>query len=103
AHRCSPAVVPARHVRLCQSGFSPSAFSPAASLLEPANSFRPLARVTERALPLSEPSFARQPETITASPIFIELRVQPRRIKPFGLPSWRAQLSTLPPSAVTSI
>ena len=34
--------------------------------------------------------------TVTISPIFIELRVQPRRIKPFGLPSSSAQFSILP-------
>ena len=41
--------------------------------------------------------------TVTSSPIFIELRVQPARIRPFGLPISRAQFVTVPASPVTSM
>ena len=60
--------------------------------------------VTDRALPVGLPSFARLPSTVTLSPIFIVLRVQPARIRPFGLPISIAQLVTLPVfSSVTSM
>ena len=71
--------------------------------LEPANSFWPPVSVTERALPMLEPSFARLPSTVTSSPIFIELRDQPWRMSPFGLPISMPQFVTLPDSSFTSM
>src|ERR1041385_2446515 len=68
--------------------------------LEPANSLLPvLARIIVRALPRFVPSFARVPSTVTASPIFTELGVQPLRRSALGLPSSSAQFSVLPDSS----
>src|SRR5215831_15666799 len=65
--------------------------------LEPANSLCPvLINTIDRALPSKLPSFARVPSTVTASPIFTELGVQPARKSAFGLPISRAQFSVLP-------
>jgi len=69
---------------------------------EPANTFFPSARVTVPAFATCGAFFARQPVTVTVSPIFSEFRVQPRLIKPFGLPSSKSQLLTLPVSSFAS-
>ena len=45
--------------------------------LDAANSRLPVSIVTVRALPMLLPSFARLPSTVTMSPTFIVLRVQP--------------------------
>jgi len=42
-----------------------------------------------------EPSFARLPSTVTTSPTFSDLRDQPWRIRPFGLPISSAQRLTV--------
>src|SRR5688572_6582889 len=52
--------------------------------------------MTERAFPLRLPSLARVPSTVTTSPLFRELRDQPRRIRPLGLASSNAQSSGWP-------
>jgi hypothetical protein len=52
---------------------------------------------------LKLPSLAREPVTVTTSPIFIESRVQPRRMRPFGLPISSAQFSISPPALSTSM
>ena len=54
-----------------------------------------LASTTARALPYGEPSRARLPSTVTTSPIFSVLRVQPLRISPLGLPISNDQFVTL--------
>ena len=64
--------------------------------LDAANSRVPVDSVTERALPMLLPSFAALPSTVTMSPIFIELRVQPWRMRPFGLPISRPQFAVWP-------
>src|SRR3954471_2613585 len=69
---------------------------------EPANSFLPFARVTGLALHTCSAFFAREPVTVTVSPTFIEWRVQPRRIKPFGLASSQSQFTMLPLSSFAS-
>ena len=67
--------------------------------LEPANSLRPvLISTIDRALPSKLPSFARVPSTVTSSPMFTELGVQPARRSALGLPSSSAQFSILPDS-----
>src|SRR5580658_10972614 len=68
----------------------------------PLKTFLPSSKATLLALTRFEPSLAREPLTETTSPIFKELRVQPDRIRPFGLPSSNSQLVTLPPSSLTS-
>src|SRR5689334_6903438 len=68
----------------------------------PAKILRPSARVTLRALASLLPSLARYPSMVTVSPGFREFRVQPRRMRPLGLPSSNSQLVTLPASSVTS-
>jgi len=55
------------------------------------------------ALPIALPSLAALPSTVTTWPSFIELRVQPWRIKPFGLPISRPQVSTFPDGSFTSM
>src|SRR5580704_12168067 len=55
----------------------------------------PSSKATLLALTKLEPSLAREPLTWTTSPTFKEFRVQPCRIKPFGLPSSNSQLVTL--------
>ncbi len=64
------------------------------SFADAAPSFLPVAGiVTDRALACLVPSFASVPSTMTSSPTFMVLRVQPLRSKPFGGPisrtSWR--------------
>ncbi|MNC87111.1 hypothetical protein D3C83_28120 [compost metagenome] len=60
--------------------------------------------MTVRALPVGLPSLARLPSTVTVSPIFMVLRVQPLRISPLGLPISIAQFVTfLVFSSVTSM
>src|ERR1700735_440303 len=78
-------------------------FLSSVSAADPANTLRPSASVTLRALASLEPSLAREPSTLTLSPGFSELRVQPRRIRAFGLPSSGSQLVTVPESSFTSI
>ncbi len=73
------------------------------SIDEPANSFLPSASVTELALPTSGLFLARWPVTVTTSPSFIELRFQPRRMRPFGLASSKSQFTVLPASSFASI
>src|ERR1041385_8139931 len=53
-----------------------------------------LASTTARALPYGDPSRARLPSTVTVSPIFSVLRVQPLRISPLGLPISKPQFVT---------
>src|SRR5262245_26808653 len=67
--------------------------SPPDSPDEPANSFLPSASVTVLALPTCGWFLARYPVTVTTSPIFMEFRVHPRRMRPFGLASSKSQLT----------
>src|SRR5690606_21259184 len=69
----------------------------------PLKSRLPFASTTERAFPFRLPSRAREPLTVTVSPILRESRVQPRRISPFGLPSSSAQFWYSPSSPSTSM
>src|SRR5262245_27630161 len=65
--------------------------------LEPAPSFFPFMN-TDRAFPCVPPSFARVPSTVTTSPIFMEVFVQPWREITEGAPISNAQFSTRPVS-----
>src|SRR6266496_2780354 len=49
------------------------------------------------------PSRARVPSTVTVSPTFMELRVQPALINCVGLASSHPQFATFPVSSVTSM
>src|SRR5581483_2040327 len=105
ADRCQSGEAPApafRDNRDASPAYCPAFGSPV-SVAEPANNDRPSVSFTVRALARLEPSFASEPFTVTVSPGFIEFRVQPRRIRPFGLPSSSSQLVTLPESSFTSI
>src|SRR4029077_12552549 len=68
--------------------------------LEAANSFWPvLDMTTDVAFPIGFPLLALKPSTVTTSPGFMELRVQPARSSPFGPPISIPQFVTLPPAS----
>src|SRR5579871_946440 len=69
----------------------------------PANTSVPSAKCTAVAETRRVPSLAIKPSTVTTFPGLSDVLVQPRRIKPFGLPSCRSQLSTCPVLSVTSM
>jgi hypothetical protein len=72
--------------------------------LDPANSLCPvLINTIDRALACRLPSLARVPSTVTASPSFSELRVQPRRRSALGLPISNPQFSVAPASFFASM
>src|SRR5262249_30243657 len=72
--------------------------------LEAANRRLPVATiVTTRALPMLVPSFACDPSTAISSPTFMVFRVQPWRMRPFGLPISIPQLTVLPSAPDTSM
>src|SRR6185503_14186847 len=87
----------------CDGGDCEGAAAGSFSIEEPANSFLPSASTTELALPTSGLFLARWPVTVTVSPIFIELRFQPRRMRPFGLASSKSQFTILPWSSFASM
>src|SRR2546427_1557538 len=70
---------------------------------DPADTRRPSASVTTRALAIVERSFAIAPSTVTSSPIWRDLPVQPHWTSTLGLASSRLQLVTFPLSSLTSI
>src|SRR5689334_16123811 len=85
ARRLSAAASPAvceRTAAYCDGGCADPEAGASFSIDEPANSFLPSASTTELALPTAGLFLARWPVTVTVSPIFIELRFQPRRMRP---------------------
>ena len=70
---------------------------------DPANTWRPSASVTDRALATVASVLEWKPEMVTTCPGLSEFRFQPRRIRPFGGPSSKSQCTILPLSSLTSM
>src|SRR6185295_17887124 len=70
---------------------------------DPAKTLRPSLSFTVEEFARFEPSLARNPSTVTGSPILSEFLVQPRRINPAGLPNSISQLATFPLVSFTSM
>src|SRR5258708_14778454 len=69
---------------------------------DPPNTLRPSGSVTRRAFALLEPSLAREPSTVTWSPVLRESLLQPCFSRTGIAPSSKFQLVTLPSSPFTS-
>ena len=70
---------------------------------DPAKTLFPSLRVTVVALATFEPSFAKDPFTVTVSPIFREFRDQPRRSNPAVDVNSISQFATLPLASFASM
>src|ERR1019366_9672593 len=70
---------------------------------EPAKTFWPLGSVTERALQVFDPSFARNPSIEIVSPSFSASLVQPLRVNVLGGPPSHCQRTIFPLSSFASI
>src|SRR5262249_45238627 len=73
------------------------------AVYDPAKTFFPSASVTLVAFARLEPSLAREPLTVTVSPIVIAFFVQPFLNKMAGAPSSISQLTIFPVASLASI
>ena len=70
---------------------------------DPAKSDRPSGKVTVLAFAVDEPSFARQPTTVTSAPTGKSACRHPRRYSALGRPNSTLQFSVLPEGLFTSM